>query len=270
MKRPLSYILNLVFVGIFIVGFAWFIYSIHTTMTPKIYYTDLNHDSIQDTVYTNETRVRDQESHTNVNWESLLTMLGGVLSFSIKLYYERKDKKIEADTPIAYDNVHHPIFAIITELQLTKLKNLDLGSPGKTAVFKAMLTAQVNAYKHGIEAYINETFLNDNDFRNKSRLMLLRIVDCYEQEWRTLGVPEIVISRYKEIQQEHIEVLMQDIESLTFSRLNENDNSYDEVIYYIITHISVILRLSLSSDAFRAIKDLNGTLKTVKYNGLNL
>lgn len=272
MEKKTSIILNIVFGIMFIIGVTLTTSNYVTSSPDKqtkepptvTYVLDANKDEILDTLHT--TKYINNEKNS-VNWEGILTALGGIISFIIKIYYDQKGKHKSTEVAIAYDNNTHPIFSIIKELQLADLKNFDLGTPGRTQVFKDMIQVQIFAYESALRNFINTDFTDSADFRTKARYLILKIVEDYENTWRENGIPEIVITRYKTLQQDRIHLLLNDIETLSFYRLSDETKNFNEVIFYLLTYTSIVLRLSLASDTMQTLRDLNGTLKTVVYKG---
>jgi hypothetical protein len=270
MEKRTSIILNIVLGFLFLVGIGAFLLSSSKTpikhissMPDSVYVIDVNRDGILDTVHTVGTVDSKEEKH--VNWEGILTALGSIISFGVKTYYEHR-KKGQA-TPLKYDNNKHPTFSIIHELQANEIRNLNLGAPGRTQVFRLMLQIQLSSYEEALREFITTTFSESTDFRVKARMLILNIVEDYEQKWRNQNVPDLVIERYKTLQQDRIRLLLADIDTLAFYRLTDDTTDFSEVLFYLLTHVSVILRLSVANDTLQTLRELNGTLKTVTYNG---
>jgi len=263
MEKKTSIVLNIIFGIMFVIG---------ATLATSSYVRNSSERQIKNlplTTYVSDTLTTTRQSskeQSPVNWEGILTALGGIVSFVVKTYYDQKGKS-KLNNDIAYDNTTHPIFGIIKELQLADLKNFNLGTSGRTQLFKDMIQVQIFAYETALRSFINVDFLDSADFRTKARLLILKIIEDYETTWREIGIPEIVITRYKLLQQDRIHFLLNDIDTLAFYRLSEDTKNFNEVIFYLLTYTSIILRLSLAGDTLQTLRDLNGTLQTVVYKG---
>lgn len=211
----------------------------------------------------------DNYSTININWSAVITTGTSIILLVLKWFYEKwsidknnKKQKIK--------NKKHPIFSLINEIFINELKNFDLGNRGRTTLFKYMISEQIKAYEEEIKKFIDYKFTSNNDFREKARLLILTSAKNYERRWVEGGVPDLVIEKYKFLQKDKIVLLLSDIDTITFYRLSEDDLDYEEVVFYLLTYISGILKLSISLDTVKILKSLNGELSKLKFNGLEL
>lgn len=263
MNKKISLIINIVLIVIFLTGVGLFIIQSNNISSSKTL------DTVSTVVSKDTTRILTPPSASPTNWEGLATALISLLSFGFKSYYEYKQKSKESQH-LEYNNSQHPVFDIIDELQLNDLRNLNLGTIGRTMIFRDILTIQIGAYETALREFITSKFSDGTDFRVRARRLFLKIVEDYEKRWATFGIPTLVIDRYKCLQESRIKLLLSDVETLTFYRLSDNTTDFNEVVFYLLTHASIILRLAVSSDSLEALKALNGSLKEVVYNGHNL
>lgn len=255
MKKKLSIILNVVFIVFIMIGIIWYILN-------PVQYNSPVQDSIKKDTIT--TIIKSEEKQ--VQWESLAAIFAGLITFGVKLYFDRKDKNSQYIN-IDHTNNDHPIFSTIHELQINELRNLNLGAPGRTQVFKLMIQEQLIAYETSVRKFIGLQFNDAADFREKARLMILESIQNYEQKWKDLGIPELVVTRYTLLQKDKTNLLLSDIDTLVCYRITDTMTDFSEVTFYLLTYLYIHLRLFLTSDAIQTLKELNGTLKTVTFNG---
>src|SRR5690606_32688465 len=121
-----SKILNIVFIVIISVSLSIFTISLFSSQTEQ------EHDKTKSKVVLTKTEEK------SIDWETLITSIGGVAGLLLKWRYQ-KWKMDSAKTSPAINTleyVKHPMFSMIEEILLTEIKNLNLGQPGRTELFK--------------------------------------------------------------------------------------------------------------------------------------
>jgi hypothetical protein len=172
---------------------------------------------------------------------------------------------------LEYNNVDHPTFSIFEEIKTKDLRNLDLGSEGRTEMFRVLLTEQIDAYAEHMRHFLTLRFNNCAEFRLRSRELILDILKLCEKKWKEKQIPDIVVSRYLTLHANRIDMLLNDIEALVFYRLDKaSKGEFDEVTFYIFTHISIIIRLAVAEDSLNTLKGLNGSLNDLTFNNKSL
>ena len=167
--------------------------------------------------------------------------------------------------PKRRDNVDHPIFLEIDQA-LSNIKNLEFDTLGKTDLFRIMLKEQFQIYKTEIQVFLslNKTFKSSQDFNQKCKTLLLDIAIKYEKRWKELNVPDIVISKFNSLHKDRFDLLLSDINTISFYRIN---NNYEEGLFYVLTAVTFILKLGITNDSIKALRELNGDLDGLKFQG---
>lgn len=264
MKQFILKYFNSAVLVLILAGFFYFI-SVNSSVTSPV----LKKTIPDTTIIKNEniTLHHEEEKANQINWTALFPSLSGIILFFLKLFiYDRhillgkdKKKKVEEKSTPA-----HPIFLEIKEL-LREIAYQDFGNAGKNAIFKSMINTQYNMYISHIEQFLkNATFGSPIDLRDRCRNLILTIVSDYEQKWVMDGIPLIVIQKFREINQTRLDLLLSDIDTIAFYRFNIEK---DETIFYIIISITFMLKFGLTTDSINVIKQLNGELKGITFNG---
>lgn len=190
---------------------------------------------------------------TPVDIAAIISSIAGLIGILSNLVKKEPSNKLKTAS-------NHPVFSDFLEAK-NELKVIDLGSKGRTALFKVMLEEQFDSYELGLRTLLDLKFQDSEDYRIKVKKLLLDIVNNYESRWIKAEIPAAVIERYRALQQDRIRILLAEIDRLAYYEDFESSNDH------LFTQISFLIRLSTTDDALQALKDLNGTLKTLTFKG---
>ena len=239
-------------------GPVWFFASVTTT---EHIANNLNKSAIKTEKVTDTTRTISQPPKETFKWELLITPMTSLLLFGLKWHvYDRKNKpdmKIPKET--------HPLFLEIEQMA-TDIQLVEFGTAGRTEVFRVMITEQYNAFSGKIHEFLQQEhdFKSMGDFRIVCRKLIMDIISAYELRWTQLAIPAPVMRKVKSFYQERFELLLNDIDIIALYR---SDGNYEEALFYILTSIMLVLKFGITLDSVRSLKELNGELTGMIFNG---
>ncbi len=261
MKLKINHIIAI----IVLICITWIVARNITPLNNK----EVIHICHSDTLHTPIIQNKEHETNNTFHIETLLVTLlgsGGIGYLIIKWFlYDRKTKQTENsinETLLC----SHPIFSVIQEILARDIKNINFDSEGRTEIFRTMVAEQCLAYENNIRKFINEekNFTSTGDFRNKARMMVIRAINDYEKRWKELNIPDIVIEKYKEWHSGRLEVLLNEIDTISLYR---HSKSYEQTTYEVLLSISALLKFGVTNDSMRALEELNGELNGLVFNG---
>jgi len=133
-----------------------------------------------------------------------------------------------------------------------------------------LLTDLLYAYEEILHKFSKEKFNTSAEFREGARKLVLTAEETAEKKWELHKIPNILVSKYIEVYNDRIKLLLADIDTISFYRLSDTSKNYDEVAFYFFTHVASMLQLAVSIDTLKTLRTMNGQLKTLSYNGKNL
>lgn len=242
-----------------IAGPVWFFASIYS-------YNSMSKDVINklSNIDKQMVKVGEADKDVYINWETLIPSFIAFITFLLKYYwYDRKTKTYK---PILDET--HPLFSEL-EQSLFNIKNITFGNEGRTEMFRLMLTEQYNIFAEYARKFLsaNYEFKSPVDFRNQCRQLIVNIIKAYEERWSKLGVPQIVIDKIRDLYQGRIQLILSDIDTIAFYRAEDN---YEEALFFILTSILFMLKFGITIDSIKLLKELNGELKSYKFNNKDL
>jgi len=221
-------------------------------------------------------------SKESFDWTPVITSGTSIIVFFLNYFFiYKKDKKYKklsstkedtvapSNEPHDLDLAHHPFFSMMKEVLVIELNSLKLHTPGRTEVFKFMLTTQLEVSVNSANKFITSgfEFTSIYEFRDKVRSNILSQIDEYETIWRIGQVPEVVILKFKELQSERLALLLSDIDTIT---LLKSTGSYEEAYATILAFVGFLFKLSITTDALKTLDTLNGELGGLTFNGFAL
>ena len=167
------------------------------------------------------------------------------------------------------DVMHHDIFNYITFWLESNIPTMIFLTDFRTVVFKKYLVIFFETYHDNLK-----TFIKDGSYKkmSKSELkqelihLLTNIIYDYELEMKKQGIPDVVILKMKEKNNETLNVIMELVNSIT------NSNFYDteDNLLKMYSFLNIILAIldSIISNAETVCNNINGELKGLTMDGV--
>lgn len=237
---------------------------------------DLNKDGKPDTVTVLDIKPRESEKPTDYTaiYTAIISGLSAIaVAYIAYLTSKKNGGSGTTPAPISLNSaaiLNHAIFIRLEDLMIRDIRNLKIGGPGRTEMFRTMIMTQIETYDKLLKEFIAENinFTSAQDTRTKCKRVLIKIINEYESKWKILNIPEPVIERYKELQQDKIRIILEILDNeIVVDRKNEN---YYGIINSFLTALSGILSTFITLDILSVLRELNGSLKKLKFNGMTL
>lgn len=180
----------------------------------------------------------------------------------IEVLMSRKIKSIKNLSLTESDILNHDIFNYIDFWMYSKIPTFKFSTEYRTSIFKKYLTIYLKCYKKNILEYVRSGSYKTMDHSAlwKTFLDLInKIVYDYESQAREEGIPEVVIMKMKEKNNDAIILTMDIIENISNSQFYESDNNYLKVYSTLNILLSVLENIISNSEAVG--KSINGELK---------
>jgi hypothetical protein len=166
------------------------------------------------------------------------------------------------------DIINHDIFNYIDFWMYSKVPTFNFSTKYRTVVFRKYLSIYLKSYKDVLFDFISKNDYKDMDSAKlgKSFLDIINnIVYEYERECRKVGIPDIVIEKMKQKNNDTIQLLMDLIQSITGSQFYESDKNYLKV--YSILNIILSVMENTISNSEDTCNSINGQLRGLSMDG---
>lgn len=171
------------------------------------------------------------------------------------------------------DPKKHAFFQKVDYILRYKLPDIKLSSKGtycegRTAMFRDMLRTKFELWRDMVAKIcaMDYEHMSSGDIRQTFTQETLDLVTEYESEWQKNGVPKIVVSKFHEWHDNHAEMFLGTVDSIT---LGACFGSQREIINAILEMNMLMVLLTLL-DAEKTLGDLNGEISGLEYKGLKL
>lgn len=199
-----------------------------------------------------------------------------ILDFFKKIFNTNVKKNKEKDNPSnstkvevrESDITNHEIFNLIDFWVYSKIPTLDLSTEFRNAVFKKYLHIYFSSYKNILHVYTHSAKykeLDNSELRNDLLDTIYDIVFDYESEMSRSGIPQIIINKMKEKNNEALKLKMELVNSICESNFYNSERNLLKV-YSFLNIILSILENTLSH-CEEVSKNINGELKGMTFNG---
>lgn len=186
----------------------------------------------------------------------------------IEWFLKRQTVDIDYHNVQESDILNHDVFNYIDFWMYSKIPTFQFSTEYRTVIFRKYLTVYLRCYKSGLSDFVKTSNYKNMDQAQlwKSFLSLInKIVWDYEKEAKELGIPDIVISKMKEKNNDIIQLTIDLIANVSNSQFYESqDNSLK--VYSIMNIILSVLEntVTLSSTVCNSI---NGQLRGLEMDG---
>lgn len=178
---------------------------------------------------------------------------------------KEKDKK---DTLVLSDIKNHDIFNHIDYWMYSKIPAYNFSTSYRNVVFKKYLTIYLSSYKK-----ILRKLITDEDFMGMDRAELWktwldtfnRIVQEYENECRLAGIPEVIIIKMKEKNNDNIQLMMDLSYSIIHSGFYDDDKNLLRMFSIMNIMLSVVESTIVTAE--KVCNTINGELRGQSMDG---
>lgn len=199
---------------------------------------------------------------------------GAGLFFLIKfalLKYQQMEKSM-LEQSVA-DPKKHAFFQKVDYILRYKLTEIRLNyqntyNEGRTTMFREMLKTKFEVWRDNVlkVCMMDYEHMSNADIKQAFTQATLDLVNQYETKWQQDGIPKIVIDKFHQWHDNHAEMFMETIDSITSGSCF---GSAREIVNAILEMNMLMILLTLL-DAERTLGDLNGELTGLTYKGLTL
>jgi hypothetical protein len=165
------------------------------------------------------------------------------------------------------DVLNHDLFNYIDFWTYSKIPTFQFSTEYRTVVFRKYLSVYLKCYKKGISEFIksgNYKKMDQAELWKSFLSMINNIVWDYEREAKALGIPDIVISKMKEKNNDTIQLTIDLIRNVSNSAFYESPDNLLKV-YSIMNIILSILENAISNSE-SICNSINGQLRGMKFN----
>lgn len=166
------------------------------------------------------------------------------------------------------DILNHDIFNYIDFWMYSKVPTFQFSTEYRTVVFRKYLSVYLKCYKKGLSDFVKSGDYKKMDQAElwKSFLsMINNIVWDYEREAKALGIPDIVISKMKEKNNDTIQLTIDLIGNVSNSSFYESTDNLLKV-YSIMNIILSVLENAISNSE-SICNSINGQLSGLEMDG---
>jgi hypothetical protein len=184
------------------------------------------------------------------------------IDWTIEWFLNRKHVDEEVRHINESDILNHDIFNYIDFWIYSKVPTIQFSTEYRTIIFKKYLTIYLKSYKKVIQEFINSGSyknMDQSEFWKNLLSMINRIVCDYEKECSNVGIPDIIINRMKQRNNESIQLTIDLVSNITNSQFYQSDNNFLK-LYSILNIILSVLENTISNSE-SICNSINGQLK---------
>lgn len=258
-------VINVILIILIVSALIWFLVDLAGYYTITRIKTSVDSVQVVDTV----TNLKSWNSHTakpDFDWSSLFGFFSGIILFFLKyFFYDKENLKKKRNTQ---HNANHTLFLSLKSIDYAELPVVQLSTPGKTLLYRQMLKLELEIVEDAIKEFLenNYEFKNALDFSNKIKKLILDISNRTSLKWNEYSVPKLVIDTYKELEYDRLLILNNAIDNISLYAAEDWDSAIREVLNHISTHI----QLFITEDTIEVFSKLNGKLKGIYFQGVEL
>ncbi|QQR82984.1 hypothetical protein IPJ72_04120 [Candidatus Peregrinibacteria bacterium] len=193
-----------------------------------------------------------------------------LIKFALLKYQQMERSMLEQGVA---DPKKHAFFQKVDYILRYKLPDIKLNykgtyCAGRTAMFSDMLETKFELWRDMITRVCATDYehMSNADIRQMFTQETLNLVSQYEAQWQQDGVPKVVVSKFHEWHDNHAEMFLGTVDSIT---LGACFGSQREIINAILEMNMLMVLLTLL-DAEKTLGDLNGEISGLEYKGQKL
>jgi len=197
---------------------------------------------------------------------------GGLIavgSLAVSLAYKYFNNKIskKVSSPLNHLFFEKIKYERRVHLKSIKLKYKNKFCKGRTILFTDMLDKKFKIWKMTVREFVSEALklkATGAELENLSSRYINKIVEDYEREWHTMGVPENVIDKFMEWHGQRIKMLLEFINPIC---IGDSYDSVEEKLNAILDIHKVLIVITII-DVEKTLGQMNGELTGLEYKGL--
>jgi hypothetical protein len=189
------------------------------------------------------------------NWSKLIDWI-------IEWFLNRKNITDDVRHINESDILNHDIFNYIDFWMYSKVPTIQFSTEYRTIIFKKYLTIYLKSYKKIIQEFVSNgsyKSMDQSEFWKNLLSMINDIVYDYEKECLNVGIPNVVVNKMKQKNNESIQLTIDLISNITNSQFYQSENNYLK-IYSILNIILSVLENTISNSE-SICNSINGQLK---------
>ena len=183
----------------------------------------------------------------------------------------KKNKEVDKETGYSIketDITNHDLFNYIDFWMYSQVPSMNLRTQYRTAVFRKYLHIYLKTYKEVISEFVMSGEYKDMDnakLRTKLLNLLTNIIQKMEAEMRMIGVPDVIITKMKNVLNDRINLSIELINNMCDNTFYDTENNYLK-IFTFLNIITPILDNIISSIE-NVCNTLNGELSGLTIDG---
>lgn len=260
-------VINIILIVLISLALIWFLTDLAGYYTIIKVKTTIDSTKVTDSLI----GLKQWNSHTVIpkpdfDWSSLFSFLSAIVLFFLKyFFYDKENLKKKNNTQ---HNANHTLFLSLKAIDYSELPVVQLATPGKTLLYRQMIKLELEIVEDTIKEFLenNYEFKNALDFSNKVKKLILDISNRTSLKWNEYSVPKLVIDTYKELEYDRLLILNNAIDNISLYAAEDWDSAIREVLNHISTHI----QLFITEDTIEVFSKLNGKLKGIRFQGVEL
>lgn len=185
----------------------------------------------------------------------------------IEWFLKSKNKSDDHNPLSEADILHHDIFNYIDFWMYSRIPTLQFSTDYRTAIFRKYLSIYLKCYKSTLSDFVRDASYKKMDHSElwKNLLNLINnIIHDYEIECKNSNIPNIIINKMKQKNNDTIQLTIDLIESISTSQFYESDNNLLKV-YSILNILLSVLENTISNSA-TVCNSINGSLRGLKFS----
>jgi len=197
-----------------------------------------------------------------------------LLDFFKRIFGSNKDKEAKKKVDSTQvkvkesDIINHEVFNLIDFWVYSKIPTLSLSSEFRDAVFKKYLHIYFSSYKNVLHVYVHAAkykSLDNSELRKDLLELITDIVFDYESEMSRAGIPQVVINKMKERNNESLKLKMELINSICDSDFYNSERNLLKMYSFLNIILSILE--NTMGHCEEVSKNINGELKGMKFGG---
>lgn len=166
------------------------------------------------------------------------------------------------------DIINHDIFGYIDFWLYTQIPSMNLKTQYRTAVFRKYLHIYFRTYKELISDFVRNgdyKYMESARLRQSLIMLITNIIQTMEIEMRSLGIPDVIIIKMKNVLSDRINLTIELINSIMDSSFYDSVDNYLKV-YSFLNIVHSILDNTISN-IDPVCNNLNGELAGLSIDG---
>lgn len=178
----------------------------------------------------------------------------------IDWFLKKRSKDIDHNVQDS-DIINHDIFNYIDFWTYSKIPTFKFSTEYRTIIFRRYLVIYLRCYKKGLQDFVKSgeyKKMNQSELWKNFLSMTNIIIRDYEIEAKEKGIPDIVINKMKEKNNDTIQLIIDLISNVSNSQFYESDDNLLKVYSFLNIILSVLENTITNSES--VCNSINGQL----------